>query len=157
MRIGMGYDVHQLVENRKLIIGGIEIPHSLGLLGHSDADVLTHAIMDSLLGALALGDIGKHFPDTDMKYKDIDSCELLSHVIELIHSKGYMVGNIDSVVALQSPKIGRYIPQMQEKLAKIMEVDVDRISIKATTTEQLGFVGRSEGASSYAVCLLEEM
>lgn len=157
MRIGMGYDVHQLVENRKLIIGGIEIPHSMGLLGHSDADVLTHAIMDALLGALALGDIGKHFPDTDMKYKDIDSCELLSHVIELIHSKGYMVGNIDSVVALQSPKIGRYIPQMQEKLAKIMEVDVDRISIKATTTEQLGFVGRSEGASSYAVCLLEEM
>lgn len=157
MRIGMGYDVHQLVENRKLIIGGIEIPHSLGLLGHSDADVLTHAIMDSLLGALALGDIGKHFPDTDMKYKDIDSCELLSHVIELIHSKGYMVGNIDSVVALQSPKIGRYIPQMKEKLAKIMEVDVDSISIKATTTEQLGFVGRSEGASSYAVCLLEEM
>lgn len=157
MRIGMGYDVHQLVEGRKLIIGGIEIPHSMGLLGHSDADVLTHAIMDSLLGALALGDIGKHFPDTDMKYKDIDSCELLSHVIELIHSKGYMVGNIDSVVALQSPKIGRYIPQMQEKLAKIMEVDVDRISIKATTTEQLGFVGRSEGASSYAVCLLEEM
>lgn len=157
MRIGMGYDVHQLVEGRKLIIGGIEIPHSLGLLGHSDADVLTHAIMDALLGALALGDIGKHFPDTDMKYKDVDSCELLSHVIELIHSKGYRVGNIDSVVALQSPKIGKYIPQMQEKLAKIMEVEADRISIKATTTEQLGFVGRSEGASSYAVCLLEEM
>lgn len=157
MRIGMGYDVHQLVEGRKLIIGGIEIPHSMGLLGHSDADVLTHAIMDALLGALALGDIGKHFPDTDMKYKDVDSCELLSHVIELIHSKGYRVGNIDSVVALQSPKIGKYIPQMQEKLAKIMEVEADRISIKATTTEQLGFVGRSEGASSYAVCLLEEM
>ncbi len=157
MRIGMGYDVHQLVENRKLIIGGIEIPNEIGLVGHSDADVLTHAIMDALLGALALGDIGKHFPDTDMKYKDIDSCELLQNVVELIHSNGYKVGNIDSVIALQSPKIGKYIPQMQEKLAKIMKVEINQVSIKATTTEHLGFVGRSEGASSYSVCLLEKV
>lgn len=157
MRIGMGYDVHQLVADRKLIIGGIEIPNEIGLLGHSDADVLVHAIMDAILGALALGDIGKHFPDTDMEYKDIDSCELLLKVNELINKHGYKVGNIDSVVALQAPKIGKYIPSMQTKLAKVLGIEENQISIKATTTEHLGFVGRSEGASSYAVCLLEKI
>lgn len=156
MRIGFGYDVHKFAENRKLIIGGIEVPHSLGLLGHSDADVLVHAIMDSMLGALALGDIGKHFPDTDMAYKDIDSCELLKRVYDLIKDKGYKIGNIDSVVALEEPKIGKYIPLMQEKLARILEIEENQISIKATTTEGLGFVGEKLGASASAVCLLEK-
>lgn len=157
MRIGFGYDVHKFEKNRKLIIGGIEIPHSVGLLGHSDADVLVHAIMDAMLGALALGDIGKHFPDTDDEYKDIDSCELLKRVYGLIKSQGYRVGNIDSVVALQEPKIGKYIPEMIKKLAEILEVEENQISIKATTTEGLGFVGTKEGASASAVCLLEKI
>lgn len=157
MRIGIGYDVHKLVENRKLIIGGIEIPSEKGLLGHSDADVLVHAIMDSMLGALALGDIGKHFPDTSDEYKDIDSCKLLSRVYEIIKNEGYKIGNIDSVVALQEPKIGKYIPDMQTKLAKILEIDTNQISIKATTTEKMGFVGTGEGASAYSVCLLEKI
>ncbi|MFB0972406.1 MAG: 2-C-methyl-D-erythritol 2,4-cyclodiphosphate synthase [Tissierellia bacterium] len=157
MRIGVGYDVHKLVENRKLIIGGIEIPHDFGLLGHSDADVLVHAIMDSMLGALALGDIGKHFPDNDMEYKDIDSCELLRRVNSLILERGYKVSNIDSVVSLERPKIGMYIDSMREKLADILNIDITQISIKATTTEGLGFVGTKEGASSYAVTLLEKI
>ena len=157
MRIGVGYDVHKLVENRKLIIGGIEIPHDFGLLGHSDADVLVHAIMDSMLGALALGDIGKHFPDNDMEYKDIDSCELLRRVNSLILERGYKVSNIDSVVSLEKPKIGMYIDSMREKLADILNIDITQISIKATTTEGLGFVGTKEGASSYAVTLLEKI
>lgn len=157
MRIGMGYDVHQLVENRKLILGGIDIPSEFGLLGHSDADVLVHAIMDAMLGALALGDIGKHFPDTSDEYKDIDSCDLLKRVFDLITEEGYKIGNIDSVVALQAPKIGKYIPDMREKISKILEIDINQISIKATTTEELGFVGRKEGCSSYAVCLLEKL
>ena len=157
MRIGVGYDVHKLVENRKLIIGGIEIPHDFGLLGHSDADVLVHAIMDSMLGALALGDIGKHFPDNDMEYKDIDSCELLRRVNSLILERGYKVSNIDSVVSLERPKIGMYIDSMREKLADILNIDITQISIKATTTEGLGFVGTKEGASSYAVTLLKKI
>lgn len=156
MRIGFGYDVHKFAEKRKLIIGGIEVPYSKGLLGHSDADVLVHAIMDSMLGALALGDIGKHFPDTDMEYKDIDSCQLLKRVYALIKDKGYKIGNIDSVVALEEPKIGKYIPLMQEKLAKILEVQENQISIKATTSEGLGFVGQKLGASASAVCFLEK-
>ncbi len=157
MRIGIGYDVHKLVKGRNLIIGGIKIPHEFGLLGHSDADVLVHAIMDSMLGALALGDIGKHFPDSDMEYKDIDSCQLLKRVNELILSKGYKVSNIDSVVALETPKIGKYINEMREKLSNILEIDMEQISIKATTTEGLGFVGTKEGASSYAVTLLKKI
>lgn len=156
MRIGFGYDVHKFAENRKLIIGGIEVPHSKGLLGHSDADVLVHAIMDSMLGALALGDIGKHFPDTDQEYKDIDSCQLLKRVYSLIKDKGYKISNIDAVVALEEPKIGKYIPLMQEKLARILEIQENQISIKATTTEGLGFVGEKLGASASAVCLLEK-
>lgn len=155
MRVGIGYDVHKLVKDRKLIIGGIEIPHDFGLLGHSDADVLVHAIMDSMLGALALGDIGKHFPDNDMKYKDIDSCELLKRVKEIISNKGYKVSNIDSVIALETPKIGKYIDSMREKLAKILEINISQISIKATTTEGLGFVGLKDGAAAYSIVLLE--
>lgn len=157
MRIGIGYDVHKLVKDRKLIIGGIEIPHDYGLLGHSDADVLVHSIMDSMLGALALGDIGKHFPDNDMKYKDIDSCKLLEKVNSLIVKKGYKVSNIDSVVALESPKIGKYIDEMRKKLSNILEIDINQISIKATTSEGMGFVGTKEGASSYSVTLLKEI
>lgn len=157
MRIGIGYDVHKLVKGRNLIIGGIKIPHEFGLLGHSDADVLVHAIMDSMLGALALGDIGKHFPDSDMEYKDIDSCQLLKRVNELILNKGYKVSNIDSVVALETPKIGKYIDEMREKLSNILEIDMEQISIKATTTEGLGFVGTKEGASSHAVTLLKKI
>lgn len=157
MRIGIGYDVHKLVKDRKLIIGGIEIPHEFGLLGHSDADVLVHAIMDSMLGALALGDIGKHFPDNDMKYKNIDSCDLLRRVNKLICDRGYKVSNIDSVVALETPKIGKYIDDMRKKLSEILEIEVNQISIKATTTEGLGFVGTKEGASSHAVTLLKKI
>lgn len=157
MRIGFGYDVHKLVENRKLILGGIEIPNEYGLLGHSDADVLVHAIMDAMLGALALGDIGKHFPDTSSEYKDIDSCELLKRVYNIIKNEGYKIGNIDSTVALQAPKIGKFIPQIKEKLSKILNIEENQISIKATTTEELGFEGRKEGCSSYAVCLLEKI
>ncbi|MDO5028426.1 MAG: 2-C-methyl-D-erythritol 2,4-cyclodiphosphate synthase [Bacillota bacterium] len=157
MRIGIGIDVHKLVKGRKLILGGIEIPHSFGLLGHSDADVLVHAIMDAMLGALALGDIGQHFPDTDMAYKDIDSCHLLERVYKLIKDQGYRIENIDSVVALQEPKIGKYIPQMRDKLGKILDITENQISIKATTTEGLGFVGTKDGASASAVCLLEKI
>lgn len=156
MRIGIGYDVHKLVENRKLIIGGIEIPYERGLLGHSDADVLIHAIMDAMLGALALNDIGTHFPDTDEKYKDIDSSALLIKVNTLVNDRGYKISNIDSIVVLEEPKIGKYIPDMQLKLSKILGTDKNQISIKATTTEKLGFEGNGEGAAAYAVCLLEE-
>lgn len=155
MRIGMGYDVHQLVEDRALIIGGVTIPHEKGLLGHSDADVLVHAIMDGLLGALALGDIGQQFPDTDMAYKDIDSMVLLERVVALIEGEGYRLHNLDSVVCAQRPKLKDHLPLMREKLAKALKVDVSAVSIKATTTEKLGFVGREEGVSAYAVCLLE--
>lgn len=152
----MGYDVHQLAEGRRLVLGGIEIESKVGLLGHSDADVLVHAIMDAMLGALSLGDIGKHFPDTSSNYKDIDSCILLERVYELISKEGYKLGNVDSVVALEEPKIGKYIPAMKDKLSKILNVEENQISIKATTAEKLGYVGKKEGAASYAVCLLEK-
>lgn len=156
MKIGIGYDVHELVENRKLIIGGIELEHDKGLLGHSDADVLIHAIMDSILGALALGDIGKLFPDTDMKYKDIDSKLLLKRVYDIMIEKGYKISNIDTVVAAQKPKLAPHIVDMRKCIADILNTDIDNISIKATTTEKLGFVGREEGISAQSVVLLVE-
>jgi len=154
MRIGHGYDVHKLVEGRKLIIGGVEIPHVTGLLGHSDADVLTHAVMDSVLGALALGDIGKHFPDTDPRYAGADSMKLAEHVGELIRHEGWQIGNIDATVIAQAPKLAPYIPQMREKLAAAFGLTVDRVSVKATTEEHLGFTGEKLGISSHSVCLL---
>ena len=157
MRIGHGYDVHKLVEGRKLILGGIEVPHTLGLLGHSDADVLTHAIMDSILGAAALGDIGQHFPDNDDRYLGADSTELLRHVMELIREKGYRIDNLDATIIAQKPKLMSYLPQMRKKLAKVMEISEDRLNLKATTEEYLGFTGRQEGISAHCVCLLEEM
>ncbi len=156
MRIGHGYDVHRLVPERKLILGGVEIPHSLGLLGHSDADVLLHAISDSLLGALALGDIGKHFPDSDPAYKGISSLILLKHVAELVGSKGYCVVNVDATVCCQKPKLAPHIEAMRKNIAGVLGVDFGAVSIKATTEEKLGFTGREEGISATAVCLLEE-
>lgn len=154
MRIGLGYDVHKLTEERKLIIGGVEIPHDKGLLGHSDADVLIHAIMDSILGALALGDIGKHFPDTDEKYKGIDSMKLLEHVYNLITSKGYKIGNIDSTIIAQSPKMAPHIESMRKNIAKALNTDIGNINIKATTEEGLGFTGAKQGIASQSICLL---
>jgi 2-C-methyl-D-erythritol 2,4-cyclodiphosphate synthase len=154
MRVGMGYDVHKLVENRKLIIGGEEIPFEKGLLGHSDADVLLHAIMDSLLGAAALGDIGKHFPDTDAKYKGISSIKLLLYVGELLEQKGYTVINIDATIIAQKPKMAPHIPSMIKKISKALNIDEDRINIKATTEEGLGFTGSGEGISSQSICLI---
>lgn len=156
MRIGFGYDVHKLVEERKLIIGGVDIPHEKGLLGHSDADVLIHAIMDSVLGALALGDIGKHFPDTDEKYKDISSMDLLEKVKEIMDQEGYIIGNIDATVAAQRPKLAGFIEDMKRNIAEILDCSLGDINVKATTTEELGFVGREEGISSYSVCMLKE-
>ncbi len=153
-RIGFGMDVHRLVENRKLILGGIPIKHNLGLLGHSDADVLTHAIMDSLLGAVAKGDIGKHFPDTDSKYKNADSIKLLEHVKEIIKEDGFIIENIDAVIVAQKPKISPYIEKIRENLANALELNLNQISVKATTTETLGFEGREEGISAHAVALL---
>ncbi len=155
MRIGIGYDVHKMVEGRNLIIGGVDIPYEKGLLGHSDADVLIHAIMDSILGALASNDIGKHFPDTDMKYKDISSMVLLEEVYNKMNEKEYKVGNIDSVIAAQSPKLAPYILAMRRNISKVLNTSIENINIKATTTEELGFVGKKEGISSYSVCLLE--
>lgn len=157
MRIGHGYDVHKLIEGRKLILGGIEVPHTLGLLGHSDADVLTHAVMDALLGAAALGDIGQHFPDNDDRYLGADSTVLLGHVMELIREKGYRVGNVDATIIAQKPKLMPYLPLMRIKLADVMEIQEDQLNLKATTEEQLGFTGRQEGISAHCVCLLEEM
>lgn len=154
MRIGIGYDVHKMAEGRKLIIGGVEIPHEKGLLGHSDADVLVHAIMDSILGALASGDIGKHFPDTDEAYKDINSMKLLEKTYDLMLESGYVVGNIDCVVAAQRPKLAPYINIMREKIARVLNTSINNINVKATTTEKLGFEGREEGISSQVVCLL---
>lgn len=156
MRIGMGYDVHRLVPERDLILGGVTIPHELGLLGHSDADVLLHAIMDAMLGAAALGDIGKHFPDTDPAYKGISSIELLRHVKELVEKEGYTVGNIDATVIAQRPKLRPYIDTMRENIAKVLDVPVNAVNIKATTEEKLGFTGKEEGISSQAICLLVE-
>ena len=155
IRVGHGYDVHKLVEDRKLFLGGVEIPNDLGLLGHSDADVLLHAICDALLGAAALGDIGKHFPDNDNSFKDIDSKILLKRTVDLIAEKGYTVGNIDATVVAQAPKLKPYIEKMRETVAKLCGVEVDAINIKATTEEKLGFTGRLEGISAHAVALIE--
>lgn len=154
MRIGMGYDVHKLTEGRKLILGGVEIPHSLGLLGHSDADVLLHAIMDALLGAAALGDIGKHFPDTDERYRGISSLKLLEHVAELLEEEHYIIENIDATVIAQKPKLRPYIEQMEQNIADTLHISKSQVNVKATTEEHLGFTGREEGISSNAVCLL---
>ena len=155
-RFGMGYDVHQLVENRKLIIGGVDIPYEKGLLGHSDADVLLHAISDALLGAAALGDIGKHFPDTDPRYKGADSLKLLEEVGNLLAAKGYVVGNVDATIVAQKPKMLPQIPQMRENIAKVLRVDIDQINVKATTEEHLGFTGSGQGISSYAVAGIDQ-
>ena len=157
MRIGHGYDVHKLVKDRKLILGGVLIPYEYGLLGHSDADVLTHVIMDALLGAAALRDIGTHFPDTDEKYKGADSIELLKHVCELIKEKGYRIENIDSTVVAQKPKLKPYIEEMIENIAKTCNIEKDMVNIKATTEEQLGFTGRLEGISAHSVVLIEKI
>ncbi len=154
MRVGMGYDVHRLVEDRDLIIGGVKIPHTLGLLGHSDADVLLHAIMDALLGAAALGDIGKHFPDTDPQYKGISSIRLLEHVAKLLEEKGYIVENIDATIIAQKPKMRPYIEQMEENIAKALKIATDQVNVKATTEEGLGFTGTEEGISAQAICAL---
>ncbi len=154
MKIGIGYDVHALVPNRKLILGGIDIPYEKGLLGHSDADVLVHAIMDSVLGALGLGDIGKHFPDTDEEYKDISSLILLERVYNIMIESKYKIGNIDTVIVAQSPKIAPYIEDMKLNISKILNTSVSNINIKATTTEKLGFEGRKEGIAAHSVCLL---
>lgn len=155
MRIGNGYDVHKLTDNRPLILGGVEIEYEKGLLGHSDADVLVHAIMDALLGAAALGDIGKHFPDTDPKYKGISSIYLLECVARLLKEKGYSIENIDSIVAAQRPKLSPHIEKMTENIANALGIEKFRVSVKATTTEGLGFEGRGEGISAYAVCLID--
>lgn len=155
MRIGMGYDVHKLVENRKLIIGGVDIPYEKGLLGHSDADVLLHAIMDSLLGAAALGDIGKHFPDTDSKYQGISSILLLKEVGRLVVEKGYEIENIDATIIAQKPKMAPHIPDMIKNLAEALKISEDRVNVKATTEEGLGFTGKGEGISSQSICLLK--
>lgn len=154
MRIGLGYDVHKLVSDRKLILGGVEIPYEYGLLGHSDADVLLHAIMDSLLGASALGDIGKHFPDTDPKYKGISSIALLKEVGKLLYENGYKISNIDSTIIAQKPKMAPHIPLMRKNIANALNIDIDQINVKATTEEGLGFTGDGLGISSQSICLL---
>ena len=156
MRIGHGYDVHKLVEGRDLILGGVKIPHEVGLLGHSDADVLLHALMDALLGAAGLGDIGKLFPDTDMTYKGISSMILLQNVAKQLKEKGFRVGNVDVTMIAQRPKLKDYIPQMVENIASVLEVDASRVNVKATTEEHLGFTGDGSGMACHAVCLLEE-
>ena len=156
MRVGMGYDVHKLTEGRKLILGGVDIPWEKGLLGHSDADVLIHAVMDALLGAAALGDIGKHFPDTDPAYKGISSIKLLVHVAGLLRENGYEVGNIDATVIAQKPKMAPHIPQMRRNMAEALGISESKLNIKATTEEGLSFTGRGEGIASQAICLLTE-
>ncbi len=156
MRIGQGYDVHRLTEGRKLILGGVEIPYEKGLLGHSDADVLIHAVMDALLGAAALGDIGQHFPDTDPAYKGISSIELLGKVGSLLEEKGYVIENIDATIIAQRPKLASYRPQMEENIAEALHLDPSRVSVKATTEEGLGFTGSGEGIASQAITLLTE-
>ena len=155
MRIGMGYDVHRLVPGRNLILGGVKIDYELGLLGHSDADVLLHAVMDGLLGAAALGDIGKHFPDTDLRYKGADSLRLLEAVHDLVEKEGYLVGNVDATIIAQRPKMRPYIEKMRENIANALEIEVSRVNVKATTEEGLGFTGAGEGISAQAICLLE--
>ncbi len=156
IRIGNGYDVHKLVEGRKLVLGGVEIPHTKGVLGHSDGDVLIHAVMDAILGALAIGDIGQHFPDTDMKYEGIDSKILLKKVTELMKDKGYKIVNLDSIIVAQKPKLKDYLGNMRKVMAEILETEVENISVKATTEENLGFTGNEEGIKSYCVVLLEK-
>ena len=157
IRIGHGYDVHKLVEGRKLILGGVEIPHTMGLLGHSDADVLLHAIMDALLGSMALGDIGHLFPDTDGEYKDIDSMILCSKVNDVMKNNGYKIGNIDATVIAQKPKMAPHIEKMRENIARIFETDIRNVSVKATTEEKLGFTGQELGIAAHAVCLLDKV
>ena len=154
MRVGHGYDVHRLTEGRRLILGGVDIPHEKGLLGHSDADVLTHAVMDALLGALALGDIGKHFPDTDPRYAGADSLVLAEHVRELVVREGWQIRNVDATILAQAPKLAPHIPAMRENLARVLETDVSCVSVKATTEEKLGFTGEKLGMAVHAVCLL---
>lgn len=156
-RVGMGYDVHKLVEGRKLIIGGVDIPHTLGLLGHSDADVLLHAISDALLGAAALGDIGKHFPDTDPRFEGADSRVLLRHVVKLVKDKGYDIENVDATIVAQKPKLAPFIERMRENIAEDLQVDVDMVNVKATTEERLGFTGKEEGISAYGVCSINKI
>jgi 2-C-methyl-D-erythritol 2,4-cyclodiphosphate synthase len=156
MRVGIGYDVHKLCENRKLILGGVDIPHEKGLLGHSDADVLVHAIMDALLGAAAMGDIGKHFPDNDQSFKNINSMLLLKNVYELLLKEDYIISNIDATVVCQRPKLAPYIEQMRKNVSDVLKLDVNQVNIKATTTETLGFEGRKEGISSHAICLIHK-
>lgn len=155
MKVGMGYDVHKLVEDRKLILGGVEIPYEKGLLGHSDADVLVHAVMDALLGAAALGDIGKHFPDTDPAYAGADSMKLLEEVKKLLDAENYIVGNIDATVIAQKPKLAPYIERMRENIAARLGIDMNQVNVKATTEEGLGFTGAGQGISAQAICLLE--
>lgn len=155
MRIGHGYDVHRLTENRKLILGGVCIPYEKGLLGHSDADVLVHAVMDALLGAAALGDIGKHFPDTDEKYKNADSIELLRHVVSLLEDKSYKISNIDATIIAQAPKLKPYIPLMVKNIANACGISEEQVNVKATTEEKLGFTGEGLGISAHSVCLIE--
>ncbi|GAB5407782.1 MAG: 2-C-methyl-D-erythritol 2,4-cyclodiphosphate synthase [Balneolaceae bacterium] len=157
MRIGYGFDIHQLVEGRKLILGGVEIPFEKGLLGHSDADVLLHAITDALLGALSLGDIGQHFPDTDPAHKDADSRKLLTYCYNLVKQKGYVLSNLDATIVAQRPKLMPYLPQIINQIAEDLEVDRNQISVKATTSEKLGFVGREEGISATAVVLIQKL
>ena len=157
MRIGTGYDVHKLVPGRKLILGGVTVPYELGLDGHSDADVIVHAIMDALLGAAALGDIGQHFPDNDPEYKGADSIELLKEVGNILRKEGYKVGNIDSTIIAQRPKLMTFLPEMRKNVAAALGIDVNQVSIKATTEEHLGFTGRGEGISSQAVALIESV
>ena len=157
MRVGLGYDVHKLVENRDLILGGVKIPHEKGLLGHSDADVLVHAIMDALLGAAAMGDIGKHFPDTDPAYKGADSLKLLEHVGELLNEHLYIIENIDATIIAQRPKMAPHIQTMRENVARVLGIEVDQVNIKATTEEGLGFTGSGEGISSQAICAIEKI
>lgn len=156
MRIGHGYDVHRLTAGRRLILGGVEIPHTLGLLGHSDADVLTHAIMDAMLGALALGDIGQHFPDTDPRYAGADSLQLLRGVTGLMQAQGWLLGNLDATILAQAPKLASHIPQMRQNLAQCLGCEVEQVSVKATTEEKLGFTGRQEGIAAHAVVLLQK-
>lgn len=157
MRIGHGYDVHRLTEGRKCIIGGVDIPYSKGLLGHSDADVLTHAVMDAIIGALCLGDIGKLFPDNDPAYSGADSLKLCARVTELMKSRGYKIGNVDATVIAQAPKMSPHIEDMRKNLASVLDTELDRVSVKATTEEKLGFTGEGLGISAHAVCLLEEI
>jgi 2-C-methyl-D-erythritol 2,4-cyclodiphosphate synthase len=156
MRIGNGYDVHRLVEGRKLILGGVEVPYGKGLLGHSDADVLLHALSDAILGAIGEGDIGRHFPDTDPAYKGADSIKLLMHVMELADAKGFRIANVDTTIVAQRPKLAPFIQQMRMNIATALATEEDRVNVKATTTEELGFAGRGEGIAAYAVALLEK-